>query len=562
MTTAPDLIVHAGTVHTMAPATGATDSAAGPVAIAVTEARITAIGPASEIDPSATSATEIIDLDGTLVPAFTDAHSHPVMALSMARGADLSAATSLAEVSAALRAEAKRVDATATAADGMDRATTSADGSEWVLGWGLDPNIFPDATITGAVLDEALGADRPAYVSLFDAHSAIASAAALRIAGIEGGRTWDSGSAIVTDEDGLPTGHLLEFEAMAEVQAHLPVRTIEEKVAALHELLSAMAAAGIGTVHAMDMNDPDGLELLAAAEARAPLPVRLRISPWCVPTVTDAEVAELVSKQSLSGQRWSVGGVKFFIDGTIEGGTAWLETPDTKGENTESAWGGIEGYAARIRQLNAAGVPTATHAIGERGIREVAETLAALPDTGVRHRIEHIESVPRSVLELMGRAGIAASMQPTHCTHYTKADGSDEWSIRLGEVRAHRAWCIRDAIDAGATLALGSDFPVVPYPVLPIMADAQLRRPLEDPTAAPVLPEQAITAAEALAGYTTGPHRAIGEEGGFLAVGQPATFTVLDVDPLAVSAEELGAGHVLLTVSEGLITHRESKRSV
>ncbi|WP_169251796.1 hypothetical protein [Brevibacterium sp. 'Marine'] len=51
-------------------------------------------------------------------------------------------------------------------------------------------------------------------------------------------------------------------------------------------------------------------------------------------------------------------------------------------------------------------------------------------------------------------------------------------------------------LDAGAILALGSDYPVAPYEILKIMADAQLRRPVDEPETAPILPDQALTAAE------------------------------------------------------------------
>ncbi|WP_313812463.1 amidohydrolase family protein [Glutamicibacter sp.] len=529
---APELIVCASHIHSM---TG--EPSTEQTAIAVTSGKISGLGAAEELLRQADAQTRIIELEGTLVPAFTDAHAHPVMSLSMARGADLSGCRSLDEVAAALRTEA---------------ANRRADG--WVLGWGLDPNFFTEQGIGNDVLVQALGADRLSYVTLFDAHSAIASPAALQLAGIDSQRRWPSGSSIVADASGTPTGHLLEFEAMALVQEVLPAQELNEQVLGLHGLLREMAAQGIGEVHVMDMNHPQIFELLAAAEAHAPLPVKLRISPWCTPELGEEDCAELITLQQRGGERWKIQGVKFFIDGTVEGGTAWLETPDSKGESTTSAWGNIEAYAQRIAQLHRAQVPTATHAIGERGIREVVETLAALPENGVQHRIEHIESVPREVIEQMAAAGIAASMQPTHCTHYTKADGSDDWSVRLGTARAARAWCIRDVLDAGAILALGSDYPVAPYPVLPIMADAQLRRPVEDEQAAPILPEQAITAAEALAGYTTGPHSAIGQDGGVLSLGAPGSFTVLDVDPLNATPQELGTGRVLLTVSEGLIT--------
>ncbi|MEL4505715.1 amidohydrolase family protein [Luteococcus sp. H138] len=472
-----------------------------------------------------------------MVPAFTDAHAHPIMSLGLARGVDLSGCTSIGQLVGEL-----------------SKAQSNLEADDWLLGWGLDPTCLDGEDITNELLHKALGSDRKAYVTLFDAHSAIASDPALALAGIDGPRDLPSGSIVIGD-DGRPTGHLLEFDAMALLQPVLPVQTLPERVAALHGLLAQMAAQGIAEVHVLDMRDADVMELLCAAEEAGPLPVRLRLSPWCTPQLDDADCRDFIDRQGLGGQRWRVEGVKFFIDGTVEGGTAWLETPDSHGESTDSLWGGVRDYARRVAQFHAAGVPTATHAIGERGIREVVEVLAALPTNGVQHRIEHVESVGRDVIQQMGAAGIAVSMQPTHCTHHTHADGNDEWSRRLGPERAARAWCTRDVLDSGAVLALGSDYPVAPFEVLKIMADAQLRRPVDDPSVAPVLPDQALTAREVLAGFTTGPRAAIGESGGSLELGGPATFVVLDVDPLAVPAERLGTARVLLTLSEGLLTH-------
>jgi predicted amidohydrolase YtcJ len=201
-------------------------------------------------------------------------------------------------------------------------------------------------------------------------------------------------------------------------------------------------------------------------------------------------------------------------------------------------------------------VPTATHAIGDRGIRFVVQTLSDLPQPGPQHRIEHIESVDGDVIELLGAAGIAASMQPTHCTHYVRSDGSDDWSRRLGPQRARRAWRTADVRAAGAILALGSDWPVVGFDPWEIMADAQLRRSAEHPEARPVAPEQALTARQALEGYTTHAHRSIGADGGTLVVGAPADLVVLDLDPLTASPEGLAHARPLVTMVDGCVTAR------
>lgn len=542
MSTPPiDLIVTGARLHALADGDGSADGATTEAtALAVAGGRIVAVGSRSEIAALADDRAERLEFaGGTIVPAFTDAHAHPVASVSIPQGTDLSGLLTRAELREAL-----------------ERGAAEQAGSDWFFASGLDPNAFEGAPITNEILAEVLGPDRLAHVGMFDGHSALASDALLRLAGITEGRSYPDGSSIVADASGRPTGHVLEFSALNDVRAHLPARTPEDQARELHALLGAMAATGISRVHVMDLQGPDAIAILEAAEQIAPLPVTLRISPWCEPGTSDREVDELIALQGRGGDRWSIGGIKFFIDGTVEGGTAWLETPDIHGENTESVWRDRAAYAARIARFHAAGIPTATHAIGERGIRFVVDTLAALPAGGPQHRIEHIESVARDVIDRLGAAGIAASMQPTHCTHYTRADGSDDWSQRLGETRAHRAWCTRDVRDAGAILALGSDFPVAPFNPLEIMADAQLRRPAGSPAVEPVLPEQGLTAREALEGYTTQPGAAIGERTGRLAVGEPASFAVLDVDPLAAAPDALAAGRVLLTVSEGLVTHR------
>ncbi len=63
--------------------------------------------------------------------------------------------------------------------------------------------------------------------------------------------------------------------------------------------------------------------------------MRLRFAPWCMP---GSDLDQLVDLQAARGRRWSVAGVKFFIDGTVEGGTAWLERPDCHGGSTGPFW--------------------------------------------------------------------------------------------------------------------------------------------------------------------------------------------------------------------------------
>ena len=65
------------------------------------------------------------------------------------------------------------------------------------------------------------------------------------------------------------------------------------------------------------------------------------------------------------------------------------------------------------------------------------------------------------------------------------------------------------------------------------------------------LPEQALTAAEALDLFTMGAARAIGEDAR-LERGRPATFTVLAGDPTVASPETLREMPVLATFVNGV----------
>ena len=199
-------------------------------------------------------------------------------------------------------------------------------------------------------------------------------------------------------------------------------------------------------------------------------------------------------------------------------------------------------YRDALTELDRRGIPTTTHAIGDAGIDFVVRAIDGLVEHSATHRIEHIETMTDAALEVFVSSGATASMQPTHCTLFTRADGGDNWSRRLGEERADRGFRTRDLVRAGIPLALGSDWPVAPSDAVGILADAQLRRPHDDPDATPINPGQALDAMEALRGLTVEPYRTIGRTGGVLRSGAVADITVLDRDPRAVDPREPGGG--------------------
>ncbi|KUN87020.1 amidohydrolase [Streptomyces griseoruber] len=522
MTAAPDLILTGAEVRTLDPARPHA------TAVAVRDGVIAAVGEDSDVRDWRGPRTEVVPLAGAhLVPGLVDAHSHPVWGLDMATGADLSGVTDLAGLRAAL-AGAERTDG-------------------WVIGFGLDHNAFGGRPVDRALVEDVLGG-APAFLRLYDGHSALASGAALARAGVTGAREFGQRSQIVCDAEGRPTGHLVEHAAMELVAEHVPRPSYAARRERLVDLLAGMAATGLTGAHVMDAGDA---ELVEAVARESVLPVRLRFAPWCMPGVDRAGLDELVAGQGRGGRHWTVDGVKFFMDGTVEGGTAWLEHADCHGQGTEAFWPDPDGYAAAVRHLHAAGVRTATHAIGDAAVRHVLDVVAGLGEGARgRHRIEHIETAPDALLPRFAELGVAASMQPPH-TAYTRADGSDEWSRRLGAGRAGHAWRLRDLRDAGATVALGSDWPIAPYDVRAVLATARAPRGAASSRAG-------LTGLEALEGCTTHAARAAGEAGvtGRIAVGLRADLTALGLNPVTTPPDELAQSPVPLTVTGGHVVHR------
>lgn len=447
----------------------------------------------------------------------------------MFTGTDLSAVRNLDELRAVLAAAERR------------------DG--WIVGFGLDHNVFAGRPIHHDLVEDVLDG-APAHLRLYDGHSSLASAAALKAAGIDGPRAFAQRSEIVCDSGGRPTGHLVEHAAMDLLTPVLPTLPYEERRTRLVELLSAMAATGLTGAHVMDLGGHDVPGLLTALEAEGDLPLRLRLAPWCMPGADREELEELVRLQKRAGRLWRVGGVKFFMDGTVEGGTAWLEHADCHGRGTDAFWPDLAAYSAAVRHLHEAGVGTATHAIGDAAVRHVLDTVEGLGPGGPRHRIEHIETVPDDQLGRFAALGVVASMQPPH-TAYTRADRTDEWSRRLGDARADRAWRCRDLRDAGAHLALGSDWPIAHYDARQVLATAQAPRGAAST-------RHGLTGAMALEGMTTHAALAAGEEtvAGRIAPGHRADLTAFGVDPVVVPADETEGAPIRLTVAGGRVTFR------
>ena len=130
----------------------------------------------------------------------------------------------------------------------------------------------------------------------------------------------------------------------------------------------------------------------------------------------------------------------------------------------------------------------------------------------------------------------------------------------LGEERATWQYPFGDLERAGARLVAGSDWPVsTPNPLEAIHVAVNRTAYGEEGPAGHerFLPEQAIALESAFAAYTSGSawinHR---DDAGVLRAGAVADLVVLDRDPFAGSADDIGGTTVVSTWIDGTAVHR------
>ncbi|GAB3120205.1 amidohydrolase [Glaciibacter psychrotolerans] len=513
-------------------------------AVAVRDGRIIAVGDAATLAEYRGGATVVTDLGGrTVTPGLIDAHLHPIQGIELAAGCDFGGVTDPRRFFELLRAEA-------------DRARSSA-GDGWVRGWNLDYDLFRSLPMTAESIDDAVSG-LPALLLLFDGHTALASRAALQAAGITGARTFTDTSEIMVDASGRPTGELREDSAFDLVLKAAPALTTAQTVDRVREIFGQLGASGVTGGCIMDGNLAS-LDLLDEVDSTGGgLPLRIVTALAHNPGYDEDRTRSYLAQRDRHGARWRGGLIKLFNDGVIDTGTGWLYEPDSQGDGLASFWQDPTEFERVVRRYSDAGFQIATHAIGDRAI---GTTIDAYIAAGVQHgraphRIEHLECLADRDLARMAAAGITASVQPLHL-QWRKADASDAWAARLGPERAALAWRVRDMLDAGSLVALGSDWPVAQLDARIGMAWARLRRTPGNPDAPVFEPDQVLTAAETLAGFTAWAAEAQGDDDlGRIAPGFAADFAVWDDNPLTVSADELIDVPVHATVVNGTTVYR------
>ncbi|HLE92078.1 MAG TPA: amidohydrolase [Anaerolineales bacterium] len=443
----------------------------------------------------------------------------------------------------------------------VEERVKRAKAGEWILGHGWNQNVWNSPrpassplTLRSARVGEgpvvrdwpsaseldAIAPNNPVYLTAKSLHASWANTAALKLANITAQTPDPQNGQIQHDANGNATGVLLET-AMELVGDAIPESSIEEIALAIEKAQLLLWKMGLTGVH--DFDRRDSFMALQGLHAHGKLKLRVLKN---IPIELLDQAYELGLRAGFGDDWLRVGSVKAFMDGALGPHTAAMFQPYIgEGENRGILNMDGEELFEHGRKAAQVGLGMTVHAIGDRANHEVLNAYEQLRSyerennlPALRHRIEHVQVLHPDDVARLGRMNIIASMQPIHATSdMLMAD--QFW----GE-RSRLAYAWRTQLDHGARLAFGSDAPVeAPNPFWGLHAAVTRRRADGSPSAEGWYPEQKLTMAEALEGYTLGPAYAANMEDrlGRLAPNHLADLIVLDAsqDPFTCEPDEL-----------------------
>ncbi len=502
-------------------------------AVAIGDDRLLYVGDDDGAAKFRADATEIVDLGGKFVaPGFIDNHTHFLLGGFGLASVDLRGAATREEF-------VRRIG---------DYAKTREPG-EWILNGGWDHELWGGEMPTRDWIDPLTGST-PVFVVRTDGHMMLANSAALTLAGIDENTPTPAGGEIIRDAKGRPTG-ILKDAAMALVERVIPPPTGQQQEEAFQSAQASAFEHGVTQVHDMALPTGDMAAFHAYQRIHRAGAMKIRVYVFA-PLASWQEVKTFVDEHGRGDEVLRWGAVKGFVDGSLGSRTAWFFEPyDDHAETTGLTLAEPETIKAMIRDADAAGLHVAVHAIGDRANDFL---LTAFEEVGgdrlrdKRFRVEHAQHLTAGEIEKFGKSGIIASMQPYHAID----DG--RWAIkRIGPERIKKTYAFRSLLDAGAVLTFGSDWPVAPMEPLAGIDAAMFRRTTDGANPDGWVPEEKITAEEALRAYTVGNAYAGFEENrlGTLQAGKLADVVVLSGDPTQADENTIGNIRVVRTVVGG-----------
>jgi predicted amidohydrolase YtcJ len=516
---------------------------AGAHALAISDGHILAVGSNDDIFNLSGPSTTKVDLAGRLVvPGFTDSHIHFYEWSLKLQDLQLDNVNSLHEL-----------------LENVRQKTVHLPTGQWIMGQGWNETDWDVAEMpTRNSLDKA-APDHPVLLWRCDLHLAVANSQALKLAGIDTTTDDPPEGRIERDTHGEPTGVLRELAINLVRQAVAPPDSAQIDKAFINgtKELHRLGITGIHDIRLM--HDNDGARALQSFQQ---LEEQNRLDLRCWVALPGHQLNEIIGLGLRSGfgnEKLRLGHVKYFSDGGMGARTAWMIEPYLDAEYGMPLMD-MQDLAEQIDRADRNGLAVMVHGVGDRANRELVDIFASLETRRTNnkataplypHRIEHMQMIRPEDAHKLSSLHLALCVTPSNMIlDINLIDKA------LGE-RGQWTYAFRQLFDTGAPVMFSSDCPVCSPDPLPAIHAAVTRQRLDGTPEGGWYPEARISAAEALAAFTSIPaavHRA--HDLGTIAQGKRADLAILSHDILANERTLDMPPKVDMTIFDGKIVHR------
>jgi len=517
-------------------------------AVAIRGDQIVYVGSGEGVQAYIGKSTKVTDLQGKMVlPGFIDSHTHASKTTGLIFSIDLYDGSSVEEY-----------------LDIVKKFVEEHPDEKALQGRGWSNPVVPGIGPRKEDLDKIVP-DIPIALTSDDGHSLWVNSKALELAGITKDTPNPEGGIIERDpETGEPSGTLRE-NAMNLVLDLIGGYTVEQYKAGIEEYQRKAAERGVTTVRDPDLlRYPNVLEAYEQLAKENKLKIRFRNAITAFPEKGPEQIEEFVKiRERNQHPLFQVNAVKIFMDGVVEGSTAYLEEPykhkDTHGE---LIWD-PEVYKKTAAAADKAGFQLHVHSIGDASTRialdgmEYAAGQNGLHDA--RHSLVHLQLVNPEDIARFKKLGAVGVVQPFW---FMQEEGFyDEIEVPyLGEERAKREYPMKSFINQGVRVASSSDYIVTPEfnPLHGIQQGITRIAEGETDPAKIANPAERATLPDMIASFTIDGAYANGVDDitGSIEIGKKADLIVLDKNLFDIPLEEIKNVKVLLTLVEGKEVYR------
>lgn len=523
-------------------------------AMVVNDCRIVYLGSKKIAETMRGEDTLILDYgDSVIYPGFMDAHTHgPMAGERLALQADLVGYHSMAEYVNVMK----------------DYVAKNPDKKVY-LGAGWDKYEEP----TAAMLDE-ICPDKPMALRSSDGHSMWLNTAALKDCGID--KEFAAGceeGEVYVDANGNPSGLICE-KPVNVVVGHYAAsfEDMKEALLAWQEFAFSQGITAVGEAF-LDMYSycADAyLELVK--EGKWKLRTYAYVANFNEVREHPENAGEAIKAlaEKYNTEYFSVIGQKVILDGVVEAHTASMleEYSDQPGyygvQNIEEA----DKIFKLVESVNKAGFPVHTHAIGDRASKMMLDAYEAvetqLCNFDQRNVLCHLQCIRPEDIQRCADYNVIAVVAPTWApvTHPT----FDDTLRYLGEERAWAQYPMQSFVDAGATIAFHTDYPVNYIMDVPLSVYTAIKRalPRNMPTGeggpkSVMNPDEGISSLRAMLAMTINVAYMCRKEDvlGTLEIGKVANVTVYDRDFTDYGdVEDVALAKLVATVVDGKEVYR------